>query len=227
MYLIKKFQELTAAQWLWIGIAAAVAVVCLVLILVLGHKRKKAAAEPAADKTALEKKDKRLFTTQALIQGGLCLALSFVLSYVKLFSMPMGGSITLCSMLPLFYFSNRYGWRAGLVAGLAYGLLQFIQKPEIYHWAQVILDYPLAFMMLGLAGTVKNLQLGSLIGGVGRMICHILSGWLFFGSWAPEGMNAFVYALAYNGAYWGVDLLICILLSIPLSVILKKNKIGG
>ena len=65
--------------------------------------------------------------TKRLVYGALCIALSFALSYVKLFSMPMGGSITLCSMLPLMLYAYRFGTPAGLLAGLAYGLLQLIQ----------------------------------------------------------------------------------------------------
>ena len=69
--------------------------------------------------------------TKSLVYGALCIALSFALSYVKLFSMPMGGSVTLCSMLPLMFYSYRFGLSKGLLAGLAYGLLQLIQKPEL------------------------------------------------------------------------------------------------
>ena len=162
-----------------------------------------------------------------LLVTALCMAMSFVLSYIKLYSMPLGGSVTLASMLPLLWYSNKFGVRNGLIAGAAYGLLQLIQKPEIYHWVQVLLDYPLAFMMLGLAGSVKNLQLGSVIGVAGRWICHILSGAIFFAEWVPEGWsNAWVYSAAYNGAYLLVDLIICIVLSFVLAKALDKIPTG-
>ena len=164
---------------------------------------------------------------RALTYGALCMAMSFVLSYIKLYSMPLGGSVTLASMLPLLWYSNKFGVRNGLIAGAAYGLLQLIQKPEIYHWVQVLLDYPLAFMMLGLAGSVKNLQLGSVIGVAGRWICHILSGAIFFAEWVPEGWsNAWVYSAAYNGAYLLVDLIICIVLSFVLAKALDRIPTG-
>ncbi len=158
--------------------------------------------------------------TKSLVYGALCIALSFALSYVKVFSMPMGGSVTLCSMLPLAVYSYRFGLPKGLLAGLAYGLLQLLQKPEIVHWAQLLLDYPLAFMAIGLAGltacradVTKNaswrLPLGVVIGGVARAVCHIVSGAVFFGMYAPEGTGAWVYSLLYNGGYLGVDTLVC------------------
>ena len=163
--------------------------------------------------------------TKALVYGALCIALAFALSYVKLFSMPMGGSVTLCSMLPLMFYSYRFGLPKGLLAGLAYGFLQLMQKPEVVHWAQLVLDYPLAFMLIGLAGiTAKRedvasgalwrLPLGVLIGGLARMACHIISGAVYFAAYAPEGMNAWWYSLLYNGGYLGVDTLICMLVAL-------------
>ncbi|MBQ7754325.1 MAG: energy-coupled thiamine transporter ThiT [Clostridia bacterium] len=164
---------------------------------------------------------------RALTYGALCMAMSFVLSYIKLYSMPLGGSVTLASMLPLLWYSNKFGMRNGFIAGAAYGLLQLIQKPEIYHWVQVLLDYPLAFMMLGLAGSVKNLQLGAILGVAGRWICHIISGAVFFGEWMPEGWsNAWVYSAAYNGAYLLVDLILCIVLSFVLAKALNRIPTG-
>lgn len=158
--------------------------------------------------------------TKALVYGALCIALSFALSYVKLFSMPMGGSVTLCSMLPLALYSYRFGLPKGLVAGLAYGLLQLIQKPEIVHWAQLLLDYPLAFMAIALSALTAcrsdvtkdaswRLPLGVFIGGAARACFHIVSGAVFFGMYAPEGTGAWLYSLLYNGGYLGVDTLLC------------------
>ena len=206
--LFEKLGKMTSRQW-GFAILALIATVGLVIYLVK-HPQKKGRTD-----------------TRALTYGALCMAMSFVLSYIKLWSMPLGGSITLASMLPLLWYSNRFGVRNGLIAGAAYGILQLIQKPEIYHWVQVLLDYPLAFMMLGLAGSVKNLQLGSIIGVAGRWVCHILSGAIFFAEWVPEGWsNAWIYAAAYNGAYLLVDLVICILLSFALAKALNRIPTG-
>ena len=206
--LLEKLGKMTGRQW---GFAIGALVVMVGLLIYLAKRPEKQG-----------KTDVR-----ALTYGALCMAMSFVLSYIKLWSMPLGGSVTLASMLPLLWYSNKFGVKNGLIAGAAYGLLQLIQKPEIYHWVQVLLDYPLAFMMLGLAGSVKNLQLGSVIGVAGRWICHILSGAIFFAEWVPEGWsNAWVYSAAYNGAYLLVDLIICIVLSFVLAKALDKIPTG-
>ena len=206
--LIEKLSKMTTRQWCF-AIGALVVMVGLLIYLA-----KRPQKEGKTD-------------VRALTYGALCMAMSFVLSYIKLYSMPLGGSVTLASMLPLLWYSNKFGMRNGFIAGAAYGLLQLIQKPEIYHWVQVLLDYPLAFMMLGLAGSVKNLQLGSVIGVAGRWICHIISGAVFFGEWMPEGWsNAWVYSAAYNGAYLLVDLIICIVLSFVLAKALDKIPTG-
>ena len=206
--LLEKLGKMTGRQW---GFAIGALVVMVGLLIYLAKRPEKQGRTDV----------------RALTYGALCMAMSFVLSYIKLWSMPLGGSVTLASMLPLLWYSNKFGVKNGLIAGAAYGLLQLIQKPEIYHWVQVLLDYPLAFMMLGLAGSVKNLQLGSIIGVAGRWVCHILSGAIFFAEWVPEGWsNAWVYSAAYNGAYLLVDLIICIVLSFVLAKALDKIPTG-
>lgn len=157
---------------------------------------------------------------RSLVYGALCIALSYGLSYIKLFSMPLGGSVTLGSMLPILLYANRFGLKNGLLCGLAYGLLQFVQKPEVFHWLQVLLDYPMAFMLLGLAACSKNLQLGCLLGGMGRLAMHTVSGAVFFGD--ATSLEGWWTSLAYNGSYLGVDLLLCLILSLPLLPLLKK-----
>ena len=206
--LLEKLAKMTTRQWCFAIGALVVAVGLLVYLVKRPEKQGKT-------------------DVRALTYGALCMAMSFVLSYIKLWSMPLGGSVTLASMLPLLWYSNQFGVKNGLIAGAAYGLLQLIQKPEIYHWVQVLLDYPLAFMMLGLAGCVKNLQLGSVIGVAGRWVCHILSGAIFFAEWVPEGWsNAWVYSAAYNGAYLLVDLIICLVLSFALAKALNRIPTG-
>ncbi|MBQ6145766.1 MAG: energy-coupled thiamine transporter ThiT [Clostridia bacterium] len=206
--LFEKLAKMTTRQWCFAAGALVVAVGLLVYLAKRPQKQGKT-------------------DVHALTYGALCMAMSFVLSYIKLWSMPLGGSVTLASMLPLLWYSNKFGVKNGLIAGAAYGLLQLIQKPEIYHWVQVLLDYPLAFMMLGLAGCVKNLQLGSILGVAGRWVCHILSGAIFFAEWVPEGWsNAWIYSAAYNGAYLLVDLIICLVLSFVLAKALDKIPTG-
>ena len=168
---------------------------------------------------------------RALTYGAICVAMSFVLSYIKLFSAPQGGSVTLASMLPIMLYAYLYGTKRGLLVGLVYGLLQFIQKPEITHWAQVLLDYPVAFAAIGLAGISKHipakfmkLPIGTIIGGVARWIVHTVSGFLFF----SEILNgdALKFSAVYNGWYMLFDTLICFVLAFPVAAIVKRAGIG-
>ncbi|MBU5484257.1 energy-coupled thiamine transporter ThiT [Clostridium sp. MSJ-11] len=163
----------------------------------------------------LKKKNETKFSIKMLVYGSLCISLSFVLSYMKLFSWPQGGSITPASMLPIMVFSSMFGAIPSIIVGTAYGLLQFIQDPYIVHWAQVFLDFPLAFGAIGLAGLFRNnLVLSSLAGGLGRMFFHFLSGVIFFGSYAPAGMHPAIYSLSVNGLLIGTETVICIAVSL-------------
>lgn len=161
---------------------------------------------------------------RSLVYGAAAMAMAFVLSYIKLFSMPAGGSVTLCSMLPLLIYAHMFGWKKGLLCSLAYGLLQFIQKPEIYHWAQILLDYPLAFLCLGLAGCTKNLQLGSVLAVFGRFVCHTISGAVFFGDFTT--LSGWWASALYNGGYLLVELILCLVLSYPVMLLMKKLPSG-
>lgn len=162
--------------------------------------------------------------TKLLALGGMCVALSFVLSYVKLFSMPQGGSVTLASMVPIIFFAFVAGPSAGILAGVAYGFLQFFQDAFAAHWLSIILDYPLAFAFLGLAGIIptriKSLEvrfiLGALVAILARFMMHVLSGAIFFGMYAPEGMNPWVYAAIYNGGFLSIEFLITLVVGIIL-----------
>lgn len=204
--LLKKLAKMSTLQWVLAGVALAAAVALIVYLV----KR---------PKTTGGKTDVR-----ALTYGALCICVSFVLSYIKLFSAPQGGSVTLASMLPLLWYSNRYGWKKGLIAGLAYGLLQFIQKPEITHWAQVLIDYPLAFMCVGFAGFVKPLPVGVVLGCAGRLLMHTISGAIFF----SEVLNAdaWWFSFVYNGWYMLFETVLCLVLSFPLTAVLKRYKLA-
>lgn len=152
-------------------------------------------------------------TTKTLAFGGMCVALSFILSYIKLFEMPQGGSVTLVSMLPIMLLAFVCGPTAGIIAGLAYGFLQFFQVAYAAHWISILLDYPLAFACLGLVGIVpkaiKSIQfrfvIGAFISILGRFTMHLLSGAVFFGEYATEGMNPWVYSSVYNAGYLSVE----------------------
>lgn len=156
-------------------------------------------------------------STKKLVYGSLCISISFVLSYIRIFHMPQGGSITPASMLPIMFFAYIFGPTSGIIAGMAYGLLQYVQDAYMVHWIQLLFDYPLAFGALGLAGYFKkNFKLGLIVGSFGRFIFHVLSGVFFFAEYAAEaGMNPLPYSAAYN-SFIGVELIIClVIVSIP------------
>ncbi len=122
--------------------------------------------------------------------SALCLALAFVMSNIKLFKLPMGGSITLFSMFFVCFIGYLYGPRVSLSAAFAYGLLQLIIDPYIISVPQLLCDYILAFGALGVAGFFHNSRYGMfkgyLAGIFGRFLFSTLSGVIFFADYAPE-----------------------------------------
>lgn len=160
-------------------------------------------------------------TTKKLVYSALGIALALVTSYIKLWEMPMGGSVTLLSMFFICLIGYWFGLKYGLITGIAFGLLQFIIDPYMLSVPQVILDYPLAFGALGLSGLFCDkkfgLQFGYAIGVIGRFICSTLSGVIFFADYAPKGMNPWVYSIVYQGSYLGTEMVITlIIICIPL-----------
>lgn len=160
----------------------------------------------------LQPKDMRSkkFTTRQLVFSAVAIALSMVTSMLKIFEMPMGGSVTLFSMLFIVLIGYWYGPKAGLMTGFAYGLLQFVIDPVFYTIPQMIVDYPLAFGALGVSGFFSKkkygLQIGYVAGVLGRLVFSFLSGVLFFASYAEgTGMSAPLYSLVYNGSYLGME----------------------
>ena len=159
-------------------------------------------------------------STRKLVFSAVAVALAMITSMIKIVDMPMGGSVTLFSLLFICLIGYWYGAGAGIITGCAYGLLQFILDPYMLSIPQVLIDYPLAFGALGLAGLFSNrkfgLQIGYLVGVTGRFVFAIISGVIFFADYAPEGMNPFIYSFLYNGAYLGAEALITvIILSLP------------
>ena len=151
----------------------------------------------------------------------MAITLATVTSMIKLFDMPMGGSVTLLSMLFICMIGYWYGLGGGLTAAFAYGILQLVIDPYILSVPQMLVDYVFAFGALGLSGVFHNsrhgLVKGYILGVLGRYFFSFLSGWIFFGTYTPEGFpNAVAYSLAYNGAYLGAEALITlIVIAIP------------
>lgn len=142
--------------------------------------------------------------TRVLAEAALAIALAFVLGLITVFRMPLGGSISL-EMVPLILLALRQGWKVGVLAGAAYGLVNLAVNPVILHPVQVLFDYPLPFAALGLAGlfspTLRGAIIGTVVAVLARFVAHFVSGVVFFAAYAPEGWNPYVYSAAYNAAY--------------------------
>jgi len=149
------------------------------------------------------------FDTKVIAEVSTIVALSLVLNFIKIFQMPQGGSITLGSMVPVLLLSFRRGPKVGVVAGVIFGFAQMMLDGWFYSPVGMFLDYPLAFGALGLAGIFKKIPLvGVAISLVARFLSHFLSGVVFFGMYAPEGMSPVVYSAVYNGSYMLPELVI-------------------
>ena len=147
--------------------------------------------------------------------GAISIALSFVLSCIRLYRMPQGGSVTLGSMLPIMLFSAAYGVGPGLLVGLLYGVLQYLQGGWFANVWQFALDYLLAFAALGLTGLAKGksnwvLYAAMAAAALGRALSATLAGILFWDT-APWA------SLVYNGTYLIPDTLICMLLALAVA----------
>ena len=174
------------------------------------------------------------FDTRAITFAAICIALSFALSYIRFVRMPMGGSITFASMLPLMLYSYMFGCKKGLIAGLVYGMLQAIQDAWIFHPAQFALDYLVAFMAIGLTGCLRNVHtlkdrmrtkftLGAIIAGVTRFISHFFSGVFAFGAYGvtyaeqwniPALSNPYIYSIVYQSLYIIPEMVIVIVVGV-------------
>ncbi len=147
---------------------------------------------------------------KVMVEGALAAGLTVALSYVKLWEMPQGGSITL-EAIPLLVFSLRRGFRAGALSGAVAGLLQLMLGGYIVHPLQALLDYPVAFGSLALAGLFRKPPwLGTVAGSLARFACHVVSGAVFFGSDAPKGANVWLYSATYNGSYMLPNLVLAV-----------------
>ena len=158
------------------------------------------------------------------------LALSIALSFISLYRAPLGGSVTLLSMLPIMIIGTRHGLKWGLTTCFLYSLFQIMQAlmegnvfPYCIGISTILIcaafDYILPFTALGLtglvykkdgtAGTVGALITISLLL-VFRFCCHFVTGVVIWGQWAPEGMGKYLYSLLYNGGYMLPELVLTV-----------------
>jgi len=156
-------------------------------------------------------------STRELTFAATCIALSFALSYVKLFPMPQGGSVTLASTLPLAVYCFYFGFKKGLLSTFIYSLLQMMQDPWLFNPWQILLDYTVAFSVIAVVGLFSRtraklgkwgLLIGLVIYAVVRYACHVTSGAIFFAEYAGT-QNPWIYSLGYNSFVF-VDLAISV-----------------
>lgn len=167
--------------------------------------------------------EKMKMTTRQLVFCAMAMALALVTSYIKIFQLPWGGSVTLCSMLFIVLIGNWYGVQAGVLVGLSYGILQFIQEPYVLSFFQVCCDYVLAFAALGVAGFFAGSKHGLLKGYIAAVAArgafHSLGGYLYWMDYMPENFPQSlkgIYPIAYNYSYLVAEAIITvIIISIP------------
>jgi len=160
--------------------------------------------------------------TETIAMVALAGVLHFISGFIPFLEMPQGGRVTLAAMVPVLFVALRRGPRVGILASIAFGLVVLVLEPFIYHPVQVLLDYPLAFGSLGLAGFFRKFPvIGVAVGIGGRFLCHFVSGLVFFASYAPAGMDPALYSAVYNAWYLIPELII----SAAVIVVLQKRKL--
>lgn len=152
--------------------------------------------------------ERKKLTTKQIVFCGMALALGIVTSYIKLFELPFGGTVTAFSMLFIVLIGYWYGPKVGIMIGFVYGIMQFLQEPYVLSFFQVCCDYLLAFAALGLGGFFKNSKNGLIKGYIAAIIArgafHSLGGYLYWMEYMPEAFPkalAGVYPIVYNYSY--------------------------
>ncbi len=169
-----------------------------------------------------EKPRTQFFSTRILAEIIMLVASAGALSLIShaFFGLAQGGSINI-GMVPIFWLALRRGWKIGMFAGAVFGMVDLAIEPFVVHPAQLILDYPLAFAFLGLAGLFQSRPVvGVVIAGTFRFISHFVSGVIYFADYAPPSMSPIVYSVIYNGAYMVPSIIICAVII----GILQKSK---
>lgn len=160
-------------------------------------------------------KKKNSETLNRMVTSAVMLALASVLSLIKIWQMPLGGTVTLLSMLPIVVLSIRYGIKWGFFCSFIYSLIQIsLSFAELMSWGMsvyvwigcIVFDYIFAYGILGISGIFRKHKTAGICGGIAlaltlRFISHFISGTIFFTSWCPDSWNVYLYSLCYNGAY--------------------------
>jgi len=172
-------------------------------------------------KTSFSTRLRTTLSTRVLAEIVIFVALATALSFILVYTLPQGGSITAGSMVPILWLALRRGPKIGLFAGAVYGVVQLVVMPYAYNPAQVLFDYPFAFGCLGLAGFFQKQPIvGVVVGITGRFLMHFISGLVWFAPvYAPQ-LNPYVYSAVYNGSYLLPEMAI----SVFIIYLLQKSK---
>lgn len=173
---------------------------------------------------ALFKFRKIKFNARMITHIAIALALSTILNIFKIYRFPQGGSLTLGCMVPILIIAFAYGKEVGFLTGFLYGLINLLTDPYIIHPIQMLFDYPLPSMAMGLAGYFRNKKsLGVFIAFFAKFLCHFISGVVFFGQYAPANMGSVLYSIIVNLPLVAGEMIICmvILRLLPLERIIK------
>lgn len=177
--------------------------------------------------------NKNKFSTKEIVMIAMFSAISFILYMIQFIRYPQGGGITLFSMLPTMLLAILYGRGAGVTGGLIFGLLKLLNGAYVVHPAQFLLDYILSNMALGLAGEFgrekkSDMLKGCLFASGLSVLVSIISGVVYFGQYAPEGMNIVLYSCIYNISSAGVEGLLSsiILVLLPIKRFQKVLKLS-
>lgn len=207
MVLMTRYYNESQAEWYpslsttGLAVTTALAIVVLVVAFVFGKK-------------------KDVSDTRAIVYGAISIAMAFALSYARFIHLPQGGSVTFASLLPLMIYCAMFGTRRGIVVCLIYGFLQALQDTYIIHPLQFLIDYPLAFGMIGVSGfffertplrknKIVAFAVGAIVAVTLRYACHICSGVFAFADYADleKYDTAVAYSFGYN-SFTIVDLAI-------------------
>lgn len=152
--------------------------------------------------------EKKGLAVKQLAYCAMAVALAYVTSFIKVFKLPYGGSVTLLSMLFIVLVAHWYGVKTGILVGFAYGILQFLQEPYFLTLFQVCCDYVFAFAALGLAGLFRkgknSLLIGYIVAMLARGVFHTLGGYLYWMDYMPENFPQSLrtlYPIIYNYSY--------------------------
>lgn len=201
---------------------AAVITVCVILI----KKKKKFAPSVSNDTEQISQSKKPLFDVRSLSFAAMCLAVSFVLSFIKVVDLPQGGGITPVSMLPVILFAYIYGPKRGFLVSFAYFLLQLLQGVYFLNVVQFFFDYFFAFTIIGIAGFFKkNLLLGTISAHLLRYVSHVIAAYAFFREFNQTGINDTAYCLIYN-SFVLIEMVACIIIILipPVKNSIEKMK---